>query len=261
MSGNHVSVRRSHNGFDVDPKETVAAVTAAASVDAARSAEIVMGPALPSLTTRQAHGLGITKKLVSFTTQMGMSSSNRIHNVHLMADYIDGTVIRPGQEFSYNEVVGPRTAERGFLEGQMIVGSLVLPAIGGGVCQTATTLFNDAFELGLPVLERHNHSLYLSHYPRGRDATVSWGGPDLKFRNDLKHGLLIKSSYTDSTLDVHLLRETRGSPHHVDDERSDELPRAEDELCARPERGCRLGDRRLRLERGGLRPDGEADGV
>ena len=82
----------------------------------------------------------------------------------------------------------------------MIIGSLVLPAIGGGVCQTATTLFNDAFELGLPVLERHNHSLYLSHYPRGRDATVSWGGPDLKFRNDLKHGLLIKSSYTDSTL-------------------------------------------------------------
>ena len=85
---------------------------------------------------------------------MGTSSSNRIHNVHLMADFIDGTVIQPGQEFSFNDVVGPRTAERGFLEGQMIVGSLVLPSIGGGVCQTATTLFNDAFELGLPILER-----------------------------------------------------------------------------------------------------------
>jgi vancomycin resistance protein YoaR len=120
--------------------------------------------------------------------------------VHLMANFIDGTVIKPGQTFSYNDVVGPRTAEGGFLEGQMIVGSLVLPAIGGGVCQTATTLFNDAFQLGLPILERHNHSLYISHYPLGRDATVSWGGPDFKFRNDLKHGLLIKSSYTDSTL-------------------------------------------------------------
>jgi Uncharacterized vancomycin resistance protein len=159
-----------------------------------------MAPALPSLTTRQAQALGITKKLTSFTTLMGASSSNRIHNVHLMADFIDGTVIRPGQAFSYNEVVGPRTVERGFREGQMIVGSLVLPAIGGGVCQTATTLFNDAFDLGLPILERHNHSLFISHYPWGRDATVSWGGPDLKFRNDLKHGLLIKSSYTDSTL-------------------------------------------------------------
>ena len=82
----------------------------------------------------------------------------------------------------------------------MIVGSLLLPSIGGGVCQTATTLFNNAFELGLPIVRRYNHSFYISHYPLGRDATVSWGGPDLVFRNDLKHALLIKSSYTNSTL-------------------------------------------------------------
>jgi vancomycin resistance protein YoaR len=82
----------------------------------------------------------------------------------------------------------------------MIVGSLVLPSIGGGVCQTATTLFNDAFELGLPILARTNHNLYLSHYPLGRDATVSWGGPDFEFRNDMKHALLIKASFTDQTL-------------------------------------------------------------
>jgi vancomycin resistance protein YoaR len=117
-----------------------------------------------------------------------------------MADFIDGTIIRPGEVFSFNDVVGPRTSQRGFLEGQMIIGSLVLPSIGGGVCQTATTLFNDAFELGLPILSRTNHNLYLAHYPLGRDATVSWGGPDFKFRNDLKHGLLIKASYTDQTL-------------------------------------------------------------
>jgi vancomycin resistance protein YoaR len=117
-----------------------------------------------------------------------------------MADFIDGTIVKPGERFSFNQVVGPRTSERGFLEGQMIIGSLVLPSIGGGVCQTATTLFNDAFELGLPILARTNHNLYLSHYPMGRDATVSWGGPDFQFRNDMKHALLIKSSYTDSTL-------------------------------------------------------------
>jgi vancomycin resistance protein YoaR len=131
---------------------------------------------------------------------MGPSSSNRIHNVHLMADYVDGTLVLPGETFSFNGSVGPRTPERGFREGQMIVGSLLLPAIGGGVCQTATTLFNNAFELGLPIAERHNHSFYISHYPMGRDATVSWGGPDFKFRNDLEHGILIKASYTDSTL-------------------------------------------------------------
>jgi vancomycin resistance protein YoaR len=131
---------------------------------------------------------------------MGPSSSNRIHNVHLMAEFIDGTVIEPGELFSFNDSVGPRTAERGFREGQMIIGSLLLPAIGGGVCQTATTLFNNAWELGLPIVARYNHSFYISHYPMGRDATVSWGGPDFVFKNDLKTGILIKTSYTDETL-------------------------------------------------------------
>jgi vancomycin resistance protein YoaR len=198
VSGDRVHVVPSRPGRDVDPLQLVRAVTAAAHRE--HVARVELGPREPDLTTAEAHALGIRHKLVSFTTQMGESSSNRIHNVHLMADFIDGTVIKPGDVFSFNDVVGERTAERGFLEGQMIIGSLVLPSIGGGVCQTATTLFNGAFELGLPILERTNHNLYLSHYPMGRDATVSWGGPDFRFRNDLKHGLLIKSSYTDSTL-------------------------------------------------------------
>jgi len=198
VSGDSVRVVPARPGRDVDPTKLVTAVTGAAH--GTHVARIELGQRDPDLTTAEAKALGIRHKLVSFTTQMGVSSSNRIHNVHLMADFIDGTVIKPGEVFSFNDVVGERTSERGFLEGQMIIGSLVLPSIGGGVCQTATTLFNDAFELGLPILERTNHNLYLSHYPMGRDATVSWGGPDFRFRNDLKHGLLIKASYTDSTL-------------------------------------------------------------
>jgi vancomycin resistance protein YoaR len=198
VSGEAVHVVPSRPGRDLDPKQLAAVVTAAAHRD--HVARVELGQRDPDLTTAEANALGIRHKLASFTTQMGVSSSNRIHNVHLMADFIDGTVIRPRDVFSFNDVVGERTAARGFLEGQMIIGSLVLPSIGGGVCQTATTLFNDAFELGLPILERTNHNLYLSHYPIGRDATVSWDGPDFRFRNDLKHGLLIKSSYTDSTL-------------------------------------------------------------
>ncbi len=198
VAGDRVRVVRSRPGRDLHPLQLAAAVTAAAHAD--HVAHVELGPRAPDLTTAKAHALGISRKLVSYTTQMGVSSSNRIHNVHLMADFIDGTVVEPGQKFSFNDVVGPRTAERGFLEGQEIIGSLVLPSIGGGVCQTATTLFNDAFELGLPILARTNHNLYLAHYPIGRDATVAWGGPDFQFRNDLKHGLLIKTSYSDQTL-------------------------------------------------------------
>jgi vancomycin resistance protein YoaR len=198
VAGSRVRVVPSRPGRDVDPRQLAAAVESAA--EAGHLARLELGARAADLTTAEANRLGIRQKLVSYTTQMGESSSNRIHNVHLMADFIDGTIVRPGQTFSFNDVVGPRTAERGFLEGQMIIGSLVLPSIGGGVCQTATTLFNDAFELGLPILARTNHNLYLAHYPLGRDATVSWGGPDFVFRNDLKHALLIKASYTDATL-------------------------------------------------------------
>ncbi|MGH3001856.1 MAG: VanW family protein [Gaiellaceae bacterium] len=208
VAGIAVHVVPSIPGRDVDPTQLVVAVTAAAH--GSHVAQLELGPRDAELTTAKAQALGIRTKLVSYTTQMGESSSNRIHNVHLMADFIDGTVIAPGEVFSFNDVVGERTAARGFLEGQMIIGSLVLPSIGGGVCQIATTLFNDAFELGLPILARTNHNLYLAHYPLGRDATVSWGGPDFKFRNDLKHGILITTSYTDSTLTFTFY----GTPEH-----------------------------------------------
>ncbi|MGH3048938.1 MAG: VanW family protein [Gaiellaceae bacterium] len=207
-TGKLVRVTKSRPGRDVDPAQLVEAVRQATGDG--HVAHIELGPRPPDRTTASAKALGIRQRLVSYTTQMGESSSNRIHNVHLMADFIDGTIIEPGEVFSFNDVVGPRTSERGFLEGQMIIGSLVLPSIGGGVCQIATTLFNDAFELGLPILARTNHNLYLAHYPLGRDATVSWGGPDFKFRNDLKHGILITTSYTDSTLTFTFY----GTPEH-----------------------------------------------
>jgi vancomycin resistance protein YoaR len=200
VEGGVAHVIASEPGRSLEPESAAFAVAGAARKLSERVAPVRLAVVQPQLTTAKAEALGIHRELVSYTTQMGASSSNRIHNVHLMADFIDGTVIKPGETFSFNKVVGPRSADRGFLEGQQIIGSLTLPAIGGGVCQTATTLFNDAFEAGLPIVARINHNYYLSHYPLGRDATVSWGGPDLVFKNDLDHGILIKSSYTDSTL-------------------------------------------------------------
>jgi vancomycin resistance protein YoaR len=194
-----VRIRPSRPGLDVSVNVAVREVTAAA-YSQRRVAELALRETAADLTTREAQELGIRERISTFTTEMGPSSANRIHNVHLMAEYIDGTLLRPGETFSFNDSVGPRTEERGFREGQMIIGSLLLPSIGGGVCQTATTLFNNAWELGLPVVERYNHSFYISHYPMGRDATVAWGGPDFAFRNDLDTGILITTSYTDDTL-------------------------------------------------------------
>jgi vancomycin resistance protein YoaR len=200
LVGKRVRVVKGRDGTTLDVAGAQAAVLGAATESGVREAAIGLTAREPTFSTGDARALGIRRQVSTFTTDMGVSSSNRIWNIHLMADYIDGTIIKPGKTFSFNKAVGPRTPERGFREGQMILGSLLLPAIGGGVCQTATTLFNNAFELGLPIKERHNHSWYISHYPIGRDATVSWGGPDLQFKNDLDHAILIKTSYTDSTL-------------------------------------------------------------
>ena len=199
VANGKVRVQPSRPGLDVSANAALREVTAAAYSDR-RVAELALRETAADLTTREADALGIRERISTFTTEMGPSSSNRIHNVHLMAEYIDGTLVQPGATFSFNDSVGPRTEERGFREGQMIIGSLLLPSIGGGVCQTATTLFNNAWELGLPIVERYNHSFYISHYPMGRDATVAWGGPDFVFKNDLKTGILITTSYTNETL-------------------------------------------------------------
>nr|MBA3348073.1 VanW family protein [Actinomycetota bacterium] len=199
VGGTGVRIVPSKPGLDVNPNLALERVTAAAySTD--RTAELALRQTRADLTTKEAGALGIRRRISSFTTEMGPSSANRIHNVQLMAEYISGTLIRPGETFSFNGTVGPRTAERGFREGQMIIGSLLVPSIGGGVCQTATTLFNNAWELGLPIVARQNHSFYISHYPLGRDAAVSWGGPDFAFTNDLETGILITTRYTTDTL-------------------------------------------------------------
>jgi len=202
VRGSRAHVVRAKAGTTLSVEQAGASILAAATEPGVRVARVELARRAPDLTTREAKAFGIRERVSTFTTDMGPSSANRIWNVQLLGRYLDGTILKPGQTFSYNQVMGPRTAERGFREGQMIWNGLLVPAIGGGVCQTATTIFNAAFEAGLPVKERHNHSFYISHYPTGRDATVSWGGPDLVFRNDLNHALLIKVAYTSATFTV-----------------------------------------------------------
>jgi vancomycin resistance protein YoaR len=202
VSSDRAYLIKAKNGTTLDVKDAQSAIYEAATGTGNRTATLGLTQLQPELTNKEARALGIHERISTFTTDMGLSSSNRIWNVHLLGNYLDGTIVKSGETFSYNEVVGPRTIERGFREGQMIFGGVLIPSIGGGVCQTATTIFNAAFEAGLPVKERHNHSWYISHYPMGRDATVSWGGPDLVFKNDLNHAVLIDVSYTDATLTI-----------------------------------------------------------
>jgi vancomycin resistance protein YoaR len=203
-SGGKVRVLSALSGIALDADATARHMTRAALVEkpAGRVARIAFRRSQPALTTAKARAMHITDQVSTYTTNMGFSSPNRIHNVHLLADLLDEHVVPPGTVFSFNQAVGPRTAARGFLEGQAIENGQLVPSIGGGVCQVATTVFDAAFLGGYAIVERTNHSFYISHYPLGLDATVSDGGPDFEFRNDSRNPILIETSYTDETLTV-----------------------------------------------------------
>lgn len=203
-NGQRAWVEPAKDGIGFDPEKAAAAVRAAAMGGGARQADIELTRIPPRRTTADAEKLGITTKIAGAVTELGDSSENRIHNVALMADILDNRLVMPGQEFSFNDAVGPRTPERGFLEGSAIVDGLLIPSIGGGVCQVATTLFDAVFYAGLEVDERHNHDLYISHYPLGMDATVSWDDLDFRFTNDLEHPVLIRATADASTMIVNL---------------------------------------------------------
>src|SRR5437660_8558854 len=122
--------------------------------------------------------MGVTGLVSSYTTYFG-GVPNRIHNVQLVARLIDGKLIAPGATFSFNKTTGERNAAKGFLEAPVIVNGELTTGLGGGVCQVSTTVFNAAFEAGLPIIERTNHALDISHYPQGRDATVDHATVDV----------------------------------------------------------------------------------
>ncbi|MFN3652399.1 MAG: VanW family protein [Armatimonadota bacterium] len=140
----------------------------------------------PARITREHLG-EITARLASFETSLGSSSRNRTHNVDLAARSIDGTVLLPGDTFSYNEIVGPRVASAGFREAPQIVRGELQPGTGGGICQVSSTLYNAVLLADLKVVRRQHHAVPVAYVPPGRDATVVDGVIDFRFQNPLPH--------------------------------------------------------------------------
>ncbi len=204
VSSGKVTIVPAVDGLGVDAEDLAARLIQALTGDGERTAELVMQRVEPAITTEKAKAMGITARLATYTTTYSSGNKPRVNNIHTLADALDGTLIAPGEVFSFNGTIGQRTAEKGYQEANAIVNGKLVPELGGGICQMATTAFNAMFFSGLPVVERRNHSLYISHYPKGRDAAVSWGGPDLKFRNDTNNYVLVATAYTNSSVTVSL---------------------------------------------------------
>jgi vancomycin resistance protein YoaR len=195
----------SQQGRAVLPESLAAAVLPALTEEgAARAATVAIEVSEPEVDTALAESLGVRRQVSEFTTYYPSDFPGRLTNIHRAADLMEGTLVLPGDVFSFNETVGERTEERGFAAGFIIDDGRLEVDFGGGVSQLATTTFNAAFFAGLEIVEHNPHSFYISRYPEGRESTIAWGVKDLRFRNDSGHGIFVTTSYTDSSVTVRI---------------------------------------------------------
>ncbi|MFF1551717.1 VanW family protein [Rhodococcus erythropolis] len=169
---------------------------------ASRATPAVYGPVPPALTTEAAEALGINEVIGEFTTG-GFEYASGV-NIGLAASEIDGAVIKPGDTFSLNEYTGPRGAAQGYVESGIINNGRPDKAVGGGISQLATTLYNATYFAGMDDVAHTEHSYYISRYPEAREATIFDGAIDLQFRNPAKTGVMIETIATSSNITVRI---------------------------------------------------------
>jgi vancomycin resistance protein YoaR len=191
VDGESVRVVPARDGLEVNVPQAARAILRASTRPTNRVARLAIVRAAPERSTADALAMGIDQRMSSYKTYYS-GTSDRITNLQLGVRALDGTLVPPGATFSLNDTIGERTLERGFRPAPVIIGTEYAEEVGGGTSQVATTVFNAAWEAGLRITERHPHSLYISRYQLGRDATVYWPSLDLKFVNDTKTWILVK---------------------------------------------------------------------
>ncbi|WP_249523207.1 VanW family protein [Modestobacter marinus] len=200
VSGDTIAVVPSVDGQGINPTQLALELLPVLTEPAPRTVTGVLGPVPASLTTEQAQALGITEKVSSFTTQFTNQASGT--NIRVVAEEVDGALVRPGETFSLNGYTGPRGTAQGYVPAAVISGGELSQAVGGGISQFATTMFNAVFFAGLEDVYHKPHSFYISRYPAGREATVYEGQIDLEWRNDTDTGIYVQTEWTPSSLTV-----------------------------------------------------------
>lgn len=142
----------------------------------------------------------IDSKISSFSTSYQTSSFERSYNIELSTKAINGTLLMPGESFSFNDIVGERTASRGYKEAPVIIGNKIESGLGGGICQVSSTLYNAILKTDLKNTQRVHHTLPSSYVPLGLDATVDWGNIDYRFKNTLDYPIFVEGYTQNKTL-------------------------------------------------------------
>lgn len=146
----------------------------------------------------------INKKLVSFTTKYNPGKVGRSQNLATACKKIDSTILMPGDVFSFNKIVGPRNEATGFKNAIIFSNGEEIEGVGGGICQVSSTLFNCVLLSGLEVVQRRNHTLKVHYVPIGRDAMVSYGSQDFKFKNNNKNPIVIFANIGSGQMNIEI---------------------------------------------------------
>ncbi|MGY1730422.1 VanW family protein [Geodermatophilus sp. SYSU D01045] len=192
--GDGVRVVPSVDGTGVDPAALSGQLLEVLDDPAPRTVTARLGPVPADLTTEEAQALGIVEEVSSFTTTTTNSASGT--NIRVVAEEVDGALVLPGETFSLNTYTGPRGTAQGYVPANVISGGELSTAVGGGISQFATTMFNAVFFAGLEDVYHKPHSFYISRYPAGREATVYEGQIDLQWRNDSDTGIFVDTRWT-----------------------------------------------------------------
>jgi vancomycin resistance protein YoaR len=200
VSGGAVRIVPSVDGTGIDPAHLVEQLLPVLDDPAPRSVTAEPGPVPAELTTQEAEALGIREEISSFTTTISNPQSGE--NIRVVAAEVDGALVLPGETFSLNTFTGPRGTAQGYVPATVISGGQLSTAVGGGISQFATTMFNAVFFAGLEDVFHKPHSFYISRYPAGREATVYEGAIDLQWRNDSDTGVYVDTRWTPGSLTV-----------------------------------------------------------
>lgn len=159
---------------------------------------------IPNVTIKDLGKEAFPDLLASFSTKYPTSNTDRTTNLKLAASKIDGTVVMPGEIFSYNKVVGKRTIAAGYKEAAIYQDGGVTSGLGGGICQISTTLYNAAIAANMEIEERRNHMFVPSYADAGKDATVVWGSTDFKFKNRRNYPIKIEAYVSGGIAEVNI---------------------------------------------------------
>lgn len=203
-----VMIAESSKGWGVDVEDSYKQLQEIIKQDREPSMKIKMVEIIPKETTNNIRKLKINGVLAKFTTRFNTAKRNRTYNIRVAAAALDGQVIKPGEVFSFNKIVGPRSQEAGYKTALIILNNEFVEDLGGGVCQVSSTLYNALLRADVQILQRSSHSLVITYVPLGQDAAVAYGVKDLKFKNNLPCAIIIKSSVVGNSLTFKLLGDT-----------------------------------------------------